>query len=243
MTPHETFPGRFPASAWAVTGTEGFAAGLCAALRKQGAEPVGLSFLETVPAKRPLPELSGFSWLVFTSPNGVRIFLEKMKRERRDLRTLTGKRIAVIGPGTGEALAENGLICDLMPEIHDAGHLGAALAETMGPDERALLLRSELAGPALTRALDAAERKYRDFPLYELREIPGQREEAFRRLRENPPDYLLFGSASGVRSFVDGLIRSSARTILPDATECSPCPASAASAPSAALPGRKKRGG
>ena len=203
-----------------VTGTEGFAAGLCAALQEQGAETVGLNFLETVSAKQPLPELSGFSWLVFTSPNGVRIFLEKMKRERRDLRTLTGKRIAVIGPGTGEALAENGLICDLMPEIHDGGHLGAALAETMGPDERALLLRSELAGPALTRALDAAERKYRDFPLYELREIPGQREKAFRRLREAPPDYLLFGSASGVRSFAEGLIRSSARTILPDATEC-----------------------
>lgn len=194
-----------------VTGTAGFAARLGAALGKQGAETVELGFLETVPTERSLPELSGFSWLVFTSPNGVRIFLEKMKQERRDLRTLVGKRIAVIGPGTEERLAEGGLIFDLMPEIHDASHLGAALAERMGPGERALLLRSELGSPALTQKLSEAGREYRDFALYELREKPGQREEAFRRLRENPPDYLLFGSASGVRSFVDGLIQSAPR--------------------------------
>ena len=203
-----------------VTGTEGFAARLAAALGKQGAETVKLSFLETVPTERPLPELSGFSWLVFTSPNGVRIFLEKMKQERRDLRTLAGKRIAVIGPGTGETLAESGLIFDLMPEIHDASHLGAALAERMGPGERALLLRSELGSPALTQKLSGAGREYEDFALYELREKPGQREEAFRRLRENPPDYLLFGSASGVRSFVDGLIQSVDKTALHNAFKC-----------------------
>lgn len=206
------------------TGTEGFAARLAAALGKQGAETVKLSFLETVPTERPLPELSGFSWLVFTSPNGVRIFLEKMKQERRDLRTLAGKRIAVIGPGTGETLAESGLIFDLMPEIHDASHLGAALAERMGPGERALLLRSELGSPALTQKLSGAGREYEDFALYELREKPGQREKVFRRLRENPPDYLLFGSASGVRSFVDGLIQSVDKTALHNAFQCGSLP-------------------
>ena len=207
-----------------VTGTEGFAARLAAALGKQGAETVKLSFLETVPTERPLPELSGFSWLVFTSPNGVRIFLEKMKQERRDLRTLAGKRIAVIGPGTGETLAESGLIFDLMPEIHDASHLGAALAERMGPGERALLLRSELGSPALTQKLSGAGREYGDFALYELREKPGQREKVFRRLRENPPDYLLFGSASGVRSFVDGLIQSVDKTAIHSAFQCGSLP-------------------
>ena len=192
----------------AVTGTDGFAARLSVALRKQGAETVDLSFLETVPTEQPLPEISGFSWLVFTSPNGVRLFQKKMRQERRDLRGLAGKKIAVIGPGTGEALAESGLFYDLMPQIHDAAHLGAALAERMGEKERALLLRSELGSPALTRELSAAGREYQDFPLYELRAKPEQREEAFRRLREAQPDYLLFGSASGVRSFVDGLMQT-----------------------------------
>lgn len=208
----------------AVTGTDGFAARLSVALRKQGAETVDLSFLETVPTEQPLPEISGFSWLVFTSPNGVRLFQKKMRQERRDLRGLAGKKIAVIGPGTGEALEESGLFYDLMPQIHDAAHLGAALAERMGEKERALLLRSELGSPALTRELSAAGREYQDFPLYELWAKPEQREEAFRRLREAQPDYLLFGSASGVRSFVEGLIQSADRATLQRALHCGPLP-------------------
>ena len=208
----------------AVTGTDGFAARLSVALRKQGAETVDLSFLETVPTEQPLPEISGFSWLVFTSPNGVRLFQKKMRQERWDLRGLAGKKIAVIGPGTGEALEESGLFYDLMPQIHDAAHLGAALAERMEGKERALLLRSELGSPALTRELSAAGREYHDFPLYELRAKPEQREEAFRRLREAQPDYLLFGSASGVRSFVEGLIQSTDRATLQRALHCGPLP-------------------
>ena len=208
----------------AVTGTDGFAARLSVALRKQGAETVDLSFLETVPTEQPLPEISGFSWLVFTSPNGVRLFQKKMRQERRDLRGLAGKKIAVIGPGTGEALEESGLFYDLMPQIHDAAHLGAALAERMEGKERALLLRSELGSPALTRELSAAGREYQDFPLYELWAKPEQREEAFRRLREAQPDYLLFGSASGVRSFVEGLIQSADRATLQRALHCGPLP-------------------
>lgn len=208
----------------AVTGTDGFAARLSAVLRKQGAETVDLSFLETVPTEQPLPEISGFSWLVFTSPNGVRLFQKKMRQERRDLRGLAGKKIAVIGPGTGEALEESGLFYDLMPQIHDAAHLGAALAERMEGKERALLLRSELGSPALTRELSTAGREYQDFPLYELWAKPEQREEAFRRLREAQPDYLLFGSASGVRSFVEGLIQSADRATLQRALHCGPLP-------------------
>lgn len=188
-----------------VTGTQGFAERLSEALHRQGAQTVDAGFLETVPAKEPLPELSGFDWLVFTSPNGVRLFLEKMRRERLDLRTLAGKRIAVIGPGTGQTLAQSGLLADLMPEIHDARHLGEALAERMKPEERALLLRSGLGSAELTERLNAAGRDQLDFALYELKEDPKRRADAFARLRQTPPDYLLFGSASGVRAFLDGL--------------------------------------
>lgn len=188
-----------------VTGTQGFAERLSEALHRQGAQTVDAGFLETVPAKEPLPELSGFDWLVFTSPNGVRLFLEKMRRERLDLRALAGKRIAVIGPGTGQTLAQSGLLADLMPEIHDARNLGEALAERMKPEERALLLRSGLGSAELTERLNAAGRDQLDFALYELREDPKRRADAFARLQQTPPDYLLFGSASGVRAFLDGL--------------------------------------
>ena len=188
-----------------VTGTKDFAKRLSDALRIQGAQTLDLSFLETVSAGGPLPDLDPWSWLVFTSPNGVRLFLEKMREGRRDLRTLAGKRIAAIGPGPGAALAGSGLYCDLMPKIHDAVHLGKILAEQMGEREKALLFRSETGSPALLRELSRGGKEFLDFSLYGLREDPERKKEAFRMLKEQPLDYLLFGSASGVKSFLDGL--------------------------------------
>lgn len=94
----------------AVTGTEGFSARLAEKLKEQGASVIDCSFLRAVPTKERLPELVGYSWLCFTSPNGVAHFFSKLREEKRDLRTLSGMRIAVIGPGTKSRLEEYGFM-------------------------------------------------------------------------------------------------------------------------------------
>lgn len=112
-----------------VTGTAHFVEKLSAALLEKGVSAWDMGFLEVCPCKTPLPDLEACGWLVFTSPNGVRVFLDKMKRERKDLRSLCGKRIAVIGPGTAAAFEKIGVYADYMPEIYDAAHLAQGLAE------------------------------------------------------------------------------------------------------------------
>lgn len=52
-----------------------------------------------------------------------------MRLERLDLRTLSGHKIAVIGPGTAERLKEAGLYADYMPEVYDAAHLAEGLSD------------------------------------------------------------------------------------------------------------------
>ena len=49
--------------------------------------------------------LRAIDWLVFTSANGVRFFLERLKDEGRDLRALGHLKLAAIGPSTAQALA------------------------------------------------------------------------------------------------------------------------------------------
>ena len=125
-----------------VTGTAHFADRMSSVLREKGAEPWNMSFMEIEPNEESLPEFLGYGWLVFTSPNGVRVFLERMRRERRDLRTLSGHKIAVIGPGTAEAFEEVGINVDYMPPVYDSLHLAEGLAHiildgqdrTKGPD-------------------------------------------------------------------------------------------------------------
>ena len=72
-------------------------------------------------AKRP-------DWLVFTSPAGVRIFMEAFL-EHRDVRDLCGSRIAAIGGGTAKALRQYGIRADFVPSVYDGETLGRELAQ------------------------------------------------------------------------------------------------------------------
>ena len=60
--------------------------------------------------------LDEFDWLVFTSANGVRFFLDRLERSGRDLRALGQLQLAAIGPATAEALAGYHLRADLVPD-------------------------------------------------------------------------------------------------------------------------------
>ena len=74
--------------------------------------------LKAVQTEKELPDFAEFDWLCFTSPNGVMHFFDKLRQDKRDLRTLMGMRIAVIGPGTGKKLEEYGFYPDILSLIH-----------------------------------------------------------------------------------------------------------------------------
>lgn len=232
-----------------VTGTAHFAGKLAAALEREGAETKDMSFMEVRQTKEPLPEFGAFVWLVFTSPNGVRVFLDKMRQERRDLRSLYHQKIAVIGPGTASVLEENGMYADYMPDIYDVEHLARGLSERIfsadpvrGLSERILsadpagglserTLSADPAGSLTEKILEADPAKklspeqgqrekviflraeqgsdwlplvfrekgipFADHPLYKL----GVCEEKRRMAVTERPDYIVFGSAMGVRAW------------------------------------------
>lgn len=198
------------------TGTPHFVEKLSRVLAAQGASVWDMGFMEVQIAEEPLPDLVGFSWLVFTSPNGARVFLDKLGEEKRDLRTLYGKRIAVIGPGTGEVLACAGIYADYMPAVYDTVHLAEGLAkkilaewpkegEAFAKSDRdrmpVLLLRAQSGSAALPEIFSRKGIAYVDHPLYRL----GICEEKRRLALEKRPDYVVFGSAMGVQAYFEGL--------------------------------------
>ena len=200
-----------------VTGTPHFAGKLAAALKQEGAEVKDMSFMEVRRTEETLPKLWAFGWLVFTSPNGVSVFLDKMRQQRRDLRSLSGKKIAVIGPGTAAVLEANGMYADYMPQIYDAEHLAEGLAEQIlqedltekqsevyGGREQVLFLRAKQGSDRLPAVLQEKGIPYVDYPLYEL----GVCEEKRTAAVAERPDYIVFGSAMGVRAYFEGLGQS-----------------------------------
>ena len=197
-----------------VTGTAHFADRVSLAVRKLGVKPFDMSFMEIRPAAAALPDFSDCGWLVFTSPNGVRVFLNKMKEERRDLRSLYGKRTAVIGPGTAEALHEAGIYEDYMPRIYDAAHLAKGLSQVIaaeGEEESAggnlvMLLRAKQGSDALPLTLKEHGIPCKEYALYEL----FVREEKRDAVSAKAPDYIVFGSAMGARAYFEGLEKKGA---------------------------------
>ncbi len=107
-----------------------------------------------------------FHWLVFTSPNGARLFLEKLFESGRDARAVAGAKIAAVGPATAEALAPFGLRADLVPEKYVAESLLAALKRENLAGRKILLARAEEGRDLLPEGLRAAGVEVRELAVY-----------------------------------------------------------------------------
>ena len=224
-----------------VTGTAHFAHRLFDVLREKGAQPWDMHFMEIKPAREPLPAFADYGWLVFTSPNGVQVFLDKMRRERRDLRTLADKKIAVIGPGTALALQEAGIYEDYMPQVYDAAHLAGGLAHILMTEQvdvedenlngqqgfngvtsmdaggKSLRTGEARCGVLLLRAKQGSDVLPR---IFRERGIPyeeyalyelGVQEQRRDAVITKEPDYIVFGSAMGARAYVEGMEKKGIR--------------------------------
>ena len=176
-----------------------------------------------IPQKEEIPgeqELTGYDWLVFTSANGVRVFLEEIDRRRADVRSFAKMKIACIGPGTAAALEEARLYADLVPEEYTTEALADALTRNVRKDEKVLILRAAEGNPLLTNKLENEKILYKDCAVYRTQysrpEQQSGRPElqkgalSFDRQAADPgrpvtqdADLIIFGSAGGVRAYLE----------------------------------------
>ena len=173
-------------------------------LRALGANVTELPCIETAPIL-PCPAMAEavdyidrYQWLVFTSPAGVAALMEHLERENCDVRALGRISIAAIGTGTDRELRRHGLRADLIPEIYDGAHLGSALCNAA--TGKVLILRSAIAGDALTDALQAGHISYDDIRCYETHYTRPSPAALGAVLARKP--IVAFTSASTVRGFM-----------------------------------------
>lgn len=149
-----------------------------------------------------IKSLSDYSWLVFTSQAGVKVFFDKLIRNKTDIRALYNKKIAAIGAATEKALTERGLIVDCVPDKFDTIALGKALAATVGPREKLLIPRARIGSTELTCILDEAGIAYTDLPVYDTIYKNDNILQVKDMLERSNVDYVAFTSASTVRGFM-----------------------------------------
>lgn len=106
---------------------------LAQALREAGALAVELPMISIEPPSDPEPlrraiaQLADYTFVVFTSQNGVQAFFRALAAVGGDSRALGSRRVAAIGPGTAEALVPYGITPDVVPD----DFRGEALAEAI----------------------------------------------------------------------------------------------------------------
>ena len=133
-------------------------------------------------------ELHAYALVCLTSPNGVRLLFEAMAAQGRDARALANATVAAIGPGTAAALAERGVIADVVPERFVAEALVEALADVEVAQRPVLVARAAEAREVLPDALAERGAEVDVVALYEtVREDPEpEAVEAARRPTTSP---------------------------------------------------------
>ncbi len=149
--------------------------------------------------------LAEFHWIVFTSPNGVAGFWDRLAAAGLDARALAGARLGAVGPGTADALAARGVRADLVPGRYETLALAEALRGRVCRGMRVLLPRAAEAPDHLTRALAGLGVEVEEVPAYRT-VMDGANAAAVRSaLAEGTVDAVTFTSSSTVRNFFAAL--------------------------------------
>jgi uroporphyrinogen III methyltransferase/synthase len=143
---------------------------------------------------RALADLADYQWLVFTSANGVHALVRRLLRLGRDLRALGPLRLAVIGPGTAQALRGYHLEPDLVPaEFRSEGLAAALKAKAAG--QRVLLARADRGRDVLRQELEGVA-LVDQVAVYSQVDVVDPGAEAVDRLRRGELDYVTVTSSN-----------------------------------------------
>jgi uroporphyrinogen III methyltransferase/synthase len=145
-----------------------------------------------------LADLRRYDWLVFTSPNGVRSLIRRLRASGRDLRTLGSVKLAVIGPSTGDALREYHLEPDLMPAEYNSESL-AALLKVHASGQRILLARADRGRDLLQRELSAVA-SVQQIAVYSQTDVAEADPEVLAALRNGAVRFVTLTSSNIARS-------------------------------------------
>jgi uroporphyrinogen III methyltransferase / synthase len=128
-------------------------------LAAYGAEPLEVPTIQIVPPPswqaidEAITRLSTYQWLIFTSVNGVKPFMERLHAAGNDARALANLRLCAIGPRTAQELGAYGLTADVVPAQYQAEGVIAALADADVRGSHILIPRAEVAREILPEQL------------------------------------------------------------------------------------------
>jgi uroporphyrinogen-III synthase len=183
---------------------------LCEKLAALGAAVIRFPVIQFAPLPAPelgdaLSQLEQYAWLLFTSGNAVRFFLERVENSfqfsvfSNQLRiTHHAPRIAAVGSATQTLLAENNIPVDFVPDEFTGEQLVLGLGDVAG--QRILLPRAKIGRQEIVEMLRERGAVVDDIPLYDT--VTAVPDPAALAELEKGVDVITFTSPSSVRNFL-----------------------------------------
>ncbi len=145
-----------------------------------------------------------YSWIIFTSPNGVDSFFDMFFKLYKDARSIGGAKIAVIGPGTQKKVQDYHLSVDLIPDEYVAEGLVKKMLEVGSVEnETILLVRPSTARDVISEGLTEAGAIVDEAIAYQTVCESEDPTGAVQRFQAGDTDLITFTSSSTVESFID----------------------------------------
>ncbi|PIE71053.1 MAG: uroporphyrinogen-III C-methyltransferase [Deltaproteobacteria bacterium] len=197
-----------------VTRSRHQASDLVTRLAALGAECIEAPTIDVVPIADMAPldtaihGLSDYSWIVFTSVNGVDMFFSRLTALGFDVRQLHHINTACIGPSTANQLKKYGLKSDIIPQSYRAESVVEAFRDQAVSGANILIPRAREARPVLPVELRALGAHVDEVPVYETRIADASKETLAQALEAGDVDLVTFTSSSTATNFM---------TLIPDA--------------------------
>jgi len=181
-------------------------------LKRVGFEPLIFPVIEFAPPKDSIiwemsfSQLSSYDWILLTSANAVRYFIESLEERGINISDLKSIPLCVVGPKTAEVAKKAGLVIDLMPVDFQAEGVLHAFKALGVQGKRILFPRAEEGRQVLPEGLKSLGARVRLVPVYRTVKPEGKEEE-LKSLLSKGIDVISFTSGSTVRNFLDILGR------------------------------------
>ena len=182
------------------------------------------------PLDAALDALGTFSWVIFTSVNGVAMVDRRLPARGLVWAALAGRRVAAIGPATADALAEHGVRPDLVPGEYRAEGLLERLRGVITPADRVLLPRAAQTRDVLVTGLRRLGAQVTEVPAYATRRADAGAARLREALAAGAIDAVTFTSSSTARNFAEMFTEEERRSWLGRVTVASIGPITAATA-------------
>ena len=178
-------------------------------LAAQGASPIAFPTIRIEPPSdwseldKALERLETYSWLIFTSANGVHFFFERLREKGGDVRSLKGIKICCIGPATAAQIESRGIRADLVPGEFIAEGILKSFASMDLTGRKILIPRAAKARDVLPQGLRRQGAQVDVAVTYRTMNSGRKKEELQRFIDAGEVDVITFTSSSTVTNFVE----------------------------------------